>query len=258
MLAPHMYRLAALCDVSPELLGHCGDKFSVPEEHRYGDLYVLPPPLSFIYPLSLASSSPLSLRPRTINDADDDDDDDDKGSLILTSRETMLSKTPLDLILILSPSELHVPQALLCLKYKKHIFIEKPLANTLSEVDELEKARAESGMIVFVGYMRRYAAAVDLVKRRLEGKGIRYVRVRELIGSVSPPSPSLLCPVLNVPLSTSSRLSDVLAQILSPPSCEMLTSRTSISQPNQQPTPSTQPLHHHHHLPPYLKPEKKQ
>ena len=76
----------------------------------------------------------------------------------------MLSSTPLDLILILSPSELHVPQALLCLKYKKHIFIEKPLANTLAEVDELEKARVESGMIVFVGYMRRYAGAVEVVK----------------------------------------------------------------------------------------------
>jgi predicted dehydrogenase len=97
----------------------------------------------------------------------------------------MLSTSPLDLILILSPSELHVPQALLCLKHGKHIFIEKPLANTLSEVDALEKARAESGMNVFVGYMRRYAAAVDLVKERLEGKGIKYVRVRELIGSVS-------------------------------------------------------------------------
>ena len=98
----------------------------------------------------------------------------------------MLSKSPLDLILILSPSELHVPQALLCLKYKKHIFIEKPLANTLSEVDALEKARIDAGdRIVFVGYMRRYASAVDLVKKRLQGKLIKYVRVRELIGSVS-------------------------------------------------------------------------
>jgi len=53
MLAPHMYRLGALCDVSPELLGHCGDKFHVPVEHRYEDLYVLSLPLgSFsLFPL---------------------------------------------------------------------------------------------------------------------------------------------------------------------------------------------------------------
>lgn len=115
-----------------------------------------------------------------------DYDNGGEGTQMLINRETMLSQSPLDLILILSPSELHVPQALLCLKYKKHIFIEKPLANTLSEVDALEKARIDAGdCIVFVGYMRRYASAVDLVKKRLEEKEIKYVRVRELIGSVS-------------------------------------------------------------------------
>jgi len=176
-----MYRLVALCDVSPELLGHCGGKFHVPEERLYRDLYVLPPLLSSfpLAPSTLFASRLQSPKMTMIGDRGD------KGTLMLINRETMLSSTPLDLILILSPSELHVPQALLCLKYKKHIFIEKPLANTLSEVDELEKARVESGLIVFVGYMRRYAAAVEVVKERLRGKGIRYVRVREVIGSVS-------------------------------------------------------------------------
>ena len=59
MLAPHMYRLVALCDVSPELLGHCGEKFHVPQEHRYGDLYVLSHILSFIFHIPLAPSPSL-------------------------------------------------------------------------------------------------------------------------------------------------------------------------------------------------------
>jgi hypothetical protein len=65
MLAPHMYRLAALCDVSPELLGHCGDKFSVPEEHRYGDLYVLAHPLSFISHAPFAPSPSSTETPKS-------------------------------------------------------------------------------------------------------------------------------------------------------------------------------------------------
>lgn len=110
----------------------------------------------------------------------------------------MLKGSPdLDLIFILSPSELHVQQALLCLQYDKHVFIEKPLANTLAEVDQLLAAEAEAqrraeergtkgkGPVVFVGYMRRYAAGIDHVKERIKGKKIQYVRVRELIGSVS-------------------------------------------------------------------------
>lgn len=42
MLAPHLYHLVALCDVSMELLDHCGEKFHVEEQHRYQDLYVSP------------------------------------------------------------------------------------------------------------------------------------------------------------------------------------------------------------------------
>lgn len=97
----------------------------------------------------------------------------------------LTSPLPIDLIFILSPSELHVSQSLLCLKHGKHLFIEKPLANTLAEVDELERAAERAGQVVFVGYMRRYAGGVELVKDRLKGKVIRYARVRELIGSVS-------------------------------------------------------------------------
>lgn len=99
------------------------------------------------------------------------------------------SDLEIDLVFILSPSELHVSQSLLCLEYGKHLFIEKPLANTLAEVDQLSQAAGESGKVVFVGYMRRYAPAIKLVKDRLEGAEIRYVRVRELIGPVSPYSP---------------------------------------------------------------------
>lgn len=94
------------------------------------------------------------------------------------------SDLDIDLVFILSPSELHVSQSLLSLQHSKHLFIEKPLANTLSELDILSKAAGESGKVVFVGYMRRYAPAIQLVKDRLKGKKIQYVRVRELIGPV--------------------------------------------------------------------------
>lgn len=95
------------------------------------------------------------------------------------------SKIEIDLVFILSPSELHVTQSLLCLEHKKHLFIEKPLANTLSELDTLSKAAEKSGKVVFVGYMRRYAPAIGFVKDRIKDKKIQYVRVRELIGPVS-------------------------------------------------------------------------
>lgn len=63
MLAPHMYRLVALCDVYPELLGLREDQFHVPEEHRYGDLYVLSHSLGPLSPLPLLDVLVSNLTP---------------------------------------------------------------------------------------------------------------------------------------------------------------------------------------------------
>lgn len=80
-----------------------------------------------------------------------------------------------------------MPHAVQCLKAGKHVFIEKPMAITLGGADEIEAARKESGNLVFVGYMRRYAEAFLRVKEMVQDlqKGsINYVRVRDIIGYV--------------------------------------------------------------------------
>ncbi|GFZ46472.1 hypothetical protein JCM24511_04719 [Saitozyma sp. JCM 24511] len=81
--------------------------------------------------------------------------------------------------------EYHVPHAVQSLKAGKHVFIEKPMAITLGGADEIEAARQESGKLVFVGYMRRYAEAFLRVKEMVKDlpKGsINYIRVRDIIG----------------------------------------------------------------------------
>lgn len=114
---------------------------------------------------------------------------------MLMNRETMLSKSPLDLILMLSLSELHVPQAngpqgLLCLKYKKHIFTKKPLANTLPEVARID-ARDR---IVSVGYMRRYAGGSCQVA--IEGEGDRVCSGPRIDRECEYPFHFPICPLL--------------------------------------------------------------
>lgn len=48
------------------------------------------------------------------------------------------------------------------------MLIEKPMALTLDGADEIIRAQRESGKVVFVGYMRRYAAAFLRVKEMLQ------------------------------------------------------------------------------------------
>jgi hypothetical protein len=59
------------------------------------------------------------------------------------------------------------------------------MAQTFPEAEAIEEARKRNGVVIFVGYMRRFAPALALLKAEIEGKQIRYVRVRDIIGKAS-------------------------------------------------------------------------
>lgn len=100
------------------------------------------------------------------------------------SVEELCSAAEVDLVLIASNDAFHASHAMLALKAGKHAFIEKPIALTLQDTDLIINANnAAGGAKVFVGYMRRYAAAFeDAVKEVGSIENIRYARVRDIIG----------------------------------------------------------------------------
>src|SRR5437773_569358 len=57
-----------------------------------------------------------------------------------------------DGVIIATPAATHFQLALDALKSGKHVFVEKPLATKVAEVDELGKSAAERGLIVMVGH----------------------------------------------------------------------------------------------------------
>lgn len=60
---------------------------------------------------------------------------------------------------IVAPTTAHHDIAKLCLLNRKHLFIEKPLANTLEEGRELVKLATEAGVKCQVGHVERYNPA---------------------------------------------------------------------------------------------------
>ncbi|OWZ30204.1 hypothetical protein C356_05929 [Cryptococcus neoformans c45] len=92
-----------------------------------------------------------------------------------------------DVVVMCHSDEFHSTHAVQCLQAGKHVFIEKPMAQTLREADEIEAARLASGKLVFVGYMRRYATAFLRVKKvvqELDPAEINYVRIRNFTSRV--------------------------------------------------------------------------
>jgi len=114
--------------------------------------------------------------------------------------EMLASSTPIDVVFVLTVDQYHAEHIILAANAGKHVMIEKPMAQTLAEADAIEEARVKNGVVVFVGYMRRYATALEMLKEAIKGKTIKCelglwagvggplmvdVRVRDIIGNVS-------------------------------------------------------------------------
>lgn len=73
-----------------------------------------------------------------------------------TSYEKMLDQCSLDLVIVATPSFNHVPIALQAINRNMHVFVEKPLSNSLQSALELAKIRNSGKLITMVGFCMRY------------------------------------------------------------------------------------------------------
>jgi predicted dehydrogenase len=95
----------------------------------------------------------------------------------------LLKSSDVDAVLITTPHAYHSEQTLAALEHGKHVLVEKPMAMTLEDADAVIAAQRRSGLIVQVGYMRRYASAfVEAVARVKKLEDLRMARVHAVIG----------------------------------------------------------------------------
>jgi myo-inositol 2-dehydrogenase/D-chiro-inositol 1-dehydrogenase len=81
------------------------------------------------------------------------------------SAEDLLARTDLDAVLVVGPPDMHVAIGMLALESGRHVFIEKPPANTLADALRLQRASQAAGKQLMVGFMKRFTSAHRLVKQ---------------------------------------------------------------------------------------------
>ena len=64
-----------------------------------------------------------------------------------------------DAVIIAAPAEAHYALAPNALRAGKHVLVEKPIAATLAEADELAALARERGLVLQVGHLERFSAA---------------------------------------------------------------------------------------------------
>jgi predicted dehydrogenase len=86
-----------------------------------------------------------------------------------TDTAAALADAETDAVLITTRHNAHAKQVLAALEAGKHVFVEKPLALTLEEIDAIEAAAQRSGRLLMVGFNRRFAPLSVKVKSLLAG-----------------------------------------------------------------------------------------
>lgn len=76
-----------------------------------------------------------------------------------TIRELM-AKSPVDAVVIASPTAYHHELASECLDLGIHVLVEKPIATTISEAQDLSARAKKAGVVLTVGHIERFNPAV--------------------------------------------------------------------------------------------------
>lgn len=85
--------------------------------------------------------------------------------------EEMLDDQALDLVLITTRHNAHASMTIESLKKGKHVFVEKPLALNIEDIDKIAKEVIESEKSVVVGFNRRFSPHMMGIKNALADSG---------------------------------------------------------------------------------------
>ena len=89
------------------------------------------------------------------------------GITTTSSFADVLASPDIHAVVIATPAELHYSMAKKSLLADKHVYVEKPLAMTAQEGEELVQLAEQQGKALFVGHILQYHSAVQTIKKML-------------------------------------------------------------------------------------------
>jgi scyllo-inositol 2-dehydrogenase (NAD+) len=79
----------------------------------------------------------------------------------------VLEDPELDAVIIATPTKTHAEMVKLAAQNKKHIFVEKPITQTIEETIDVINTINENNVLCQVGFMRRFHPAFIEAKKRI-------------------------------------------------------------------------------------------
>jgi len=110
---------------------------------------------------------------------------DEFGTEFYTDYNELLEKV--DAVSVVVPTNLHYDVVKACINAGKHVLVEKPITMDSTTATELRDLANEKGVMLTVGYLFRFNAAVQELKRQLATAGdIQYITARYMHSNKPP------------------------------------------------------------------------
>jgi len=85
-----------------------------------------------------------------------------------SSREALLENSNIQAVLVMSDTGSHHDDVLACVQHKKHVLLDKPIAISTAQAEEMVNAAAEVGIVFMMAYLIRYLPAYRKAKQFIE------------------------------------------------------------------------------------------
>ena len=91
---------------------------------------------------------------------------------VTTELSETLARPDVDAVILATPTQLHASQTIACLKAGKHVQVEIPLADKLTDAEEVLRVQKKTGKVAMVGHTRRFNPSHQWVHRKIVAKEI--------------------------------------------------------------------------------------
>ncbi|MFC0470404.1 Gfo/Idh/MocA family protein [Halalkalibacter kiskunsagensis] len=89
-------------------------------------------------------------------------------SKIYSDYHLLLEDKEIDAVSICTWNNSHAPIAIAALKAGKNVLVEKPLCTTVEEAKQIEETVKDTGKLLQVGFVRRYATNTNIIKKSID------------------------------------------------------------------------------------------
>jgi len=90
------------------------------------------------------------------------------GCVPASSYETILSDPDIEAIINTTPNNVHLETTRLAAQAGKHVFLDKPIANTVHEAQEIARVCETTGVVLSLGYQRRRESHFRWIKTEID------------------------------------------------------------------------------------------